>query len=146
MAKLNKVKLPSELYTDTFLKMAKYYADKFITEKGYGKWLAEYQAMLEAGQFRPGFLRSAYICIKQGKAESFGFIKFDAINHICVLALDATRNMLSNERYAIQLITGEIAVDDNDVELTGLQLEEAMTLCKEMNEEAEEELFKIIRI
>ena len=146
MAKRNSVNIPKELNSDIFLKMVKYYADRFIANKGYGKWLAEYQAMLDAGQLRPNMLRSMYICIKQGKAENLGFIKFDAVNHICVLALDATRNILDNERFAIRLITGEIAVDDNGMELTDLSLTTATTICEEMNKEAEEELFKVTKL
>ena len=51
-----------------------------------------------------------------------------------------------SDLYEIRVITGEIALDDNGQELTGLSFEEAFSTCKSMNEEAEELLFKSCKI
>jgi hypothetical protein len=43
--------------------------------------------------------------------------------------------------YKIVIVTGETAVDDDDDEYTELEYDEAVEICKSLNEEAEEELF-----
>ena len=48
--------------------------------------------------------------------------------------------------YKICVITGEIAVDEDDDEYIELYYDEATQICKSLNEEAEEELFVIKRM
>lgn len=139
------VDVPPCIHTDQFMRFLKYYSDKFIRQKGFGRWLAEYQRMEANGLFTPEKLKQQYIDILFNKYK-YGFIYKQAVFYICINAEDATKAMLSmaaNTTYEIRLITGEIATDDDDEELTGLSLEEANDICKSMNNEAEEILFRV---
>lgn len=137
------VKLPQEIRTSQFLKFVRLYAKQFKANNGYGKWLAEYQEMDKLYWFdTPTILRDIYIDILLNNSTQPYIIR-DAAYYICTQALEATRALLSQRLFAICLITGEIALDDNDNELTGLSFENATTLCKTMNDEAEEILFRV---
>lgn len=136
-------KLPQEIRTGQFLKFVKLYAKRFKANNGYGKWLVEYQEMDKLHWFdTPNILRDIYIDILLDTSTQPYIIR-DAIYYICTQALEATKALLSRQLFDIRLITGEIALDDNDNELTGLSLEKATALCKTMNDEAEEILFKV---
>lgn len=140
---LKTVKLPQEIRTSQFLKFVRLYAKQFKANNGYGKWLAEYQEMDKLHWFdTPNILRDIYIDILLNTSTQPYIIR-DAVYYICTQALEATRVLLSQRLFAICLITGEIALDDNDNELTGLSFENATTLCKVMNDEAEEILFRV---
>lgn len=136
------VKIPPYVYTDQFLRFLKHFANKFRAQKGFGRWLAEYQRMDTNGLFSPEKLKEQYIDILYNKYK-YGFICKQAVLYICINAEDATKAMLSKASYEIRLITGEIAVNDDDEELTDLQLEEAKLICQSMNDEAEELLFRV---
>lgn len=140
---LKTVKLPPEIKTNQFLKFVRLYAKQFKTNNGYGKWLAEYQEMDKLYWFdTPTILRDIYIDILLNNSTQPYIIR-DAVYYICTQALEATKALLSRQLFAICLITGEIALDDNDNELTGLSFENATILCKAMNDEAEEILFRV---
>lgn len=142
---LKAIKLPPEIRTGQFLKFVRLYAKQFKTNNGYGKWLAEYQEMDRLHWFNtPAILRDIYIDILLSNSTR-PYIVRDATYYICTQALEATKALLSQRVFAICLITGEIALDDNDNELTGLSFEKATGLCKTMNDEAEEILFKVIK-
>lgn len=136
------IKLPQEIETLQFLRMASYYASRFKATLGYGRWLKEYEYMDKNGMFNPSRLREEFKKILQNNFKG-SFIIYDAIYHICIEALEATKALIEDTFYDIRTITGEIAEDDNGVPLTGLSLSDALRICKEMNEEAEEHLFDI---
>ena len=98
--------------------------------------------MDESGWFKPEKLREFYADILKG-ASTLSFIYKDAVCYICTQALNATKTFASVNSFDIRVITGEIAINDNDEELTGLSMEEAISICDSMNEEAEEILFRV---
>lgn len=134
--------IPQIINTSQFLRFAAVYANKFKANKGYGRWLVEYRKMEESGMLKPEKLRELYIKILNG-TNTLSYIYWDAVNHICIKALDAAKAFVSASLFEIRVITGEIAFDDNDEELKGLSLEDALSICKAMNEEAEELLFRV---
>lgn len=136
------IKIPSIVYTNTFLKFVEYYANKFKKTNGYGRWLAEYSRMDEQGMFEPKKLRELYIDILKGTSK-LTYIYWDAVNFICIYALDAAKAYEKDKQYEIRVITGEIALDDDDKKLIELSLEDAISICKAMNTEAEETLFNV---
>lgn len=140
---LKTIKLPQEIRTSQFLKFVRLYAKQFKANNGYGKWLAEYQKIDSLHWFdTPTILRDIYIDILLNNSTQPYIIR-DAVYYICTQALEATKALLSRQLFAVCLITGEIALDDNDNELTGLSFEKATGLCKTMNDEAEEILFRV---
>lgn len=136
------VEIPQVIYTDQFLRFVAVYANRFKATNGYGRWLAEYEHMDKADMFKPENIREQYIEILNGTSR-LSYIYWDAIHHIGIQALDATKAFVSADSFEIRVITGEIAFDDNDEELTGLSMEEAISICNAMNEEAEELLFRV---
>lgn len=136
------IEIPQVIYTDQFLRFVVVYVNKFKANNGYGRWLAEYKRMDEHGWFKPKKLREFYIDILKG-ISTLSYIYWDVVNNICIQALDAAKTFASVNSFDVRVITGEIAVNDDDEELTGLSMEEALSICKAMNEEAEELLFRV---
>lgn len=136
------VEIPEVIYTDQFLRFVAVYANRFKATNGYGRWLAEYKRMDEQGMFKPEKLRELYIKILDG-SNTLSYIYWDAVHYICIQALDAAKAFASANSFDVRVITGEIAVNDNDEELTCLSMEEAISICNAMNEEAEELLFRV---
>ena len=136
------VEIPQVIYTDQFLRFVVVYVNKFRATNGYGRWLAEYKRMDEQGMFKPEKLRELYIKILDG-SNTLSYIYWDAVHYICIQALDAAKAFASANSFDVRVITGEIAVNDDDEELTGLSMEEAISICNAMNEEAEELLFRV---
>lgn len=136
------VEIPQIIYTDQFLRFVAVYADKFKATNGYGRWLAEYKQMDEQGMFKPEKLKELYIKMLDG-SNTLSYIYWDAVHYICVQALNATETFASANSFDVRIITGEIAVNDDNEELTGLSIEEAISICNAMNEEAEELLFRV---
>lgn len=134
--------IPQIINTSQFLRFAAVYANKFKANKGYGRWLAEYKRMDKANMFKPEKLRELYIKILDG-SNTLSYIYWDAVHYICIQALDAAKAFASANSFDVRVITGEIAVNDDDEELTGLSMEEAISICNAMNEEAEELLFRV---
>lgn len=128
-----------------FLKFTEIYANRFIQTKGYGKWLYEYEVARTQGLFEPQALRKHYIDILLSRF-SLDFQYKCAVYYICLRAEDATKAYVDarvNALYSIIVFTGEIATDDDDDPYTDLSYDEAIEICNALNEEAEEELFKI---
>lgn len=136
------VEIPQVIYTDQFLRFVAIYANRFKASNGYGKWLVEYKRMDESGWFKQEKLRELYIDILKD-TSTLSYIYKDAVHYICIQALDAAKAFASANSFEIRVITGEIAVNDDDEELTGLSMEEAISICNAMNEEAEELLFRV---
>lgn len=136
------VEILQVIYTDQFLRFVAIYANRFKASNGYGKWLVEYERMDESGWFKPEKLRELYIDILKD-TSTLSYIYKDAVHYICIQALDAAKAFASVNSFDIRVITGEIAVNDDDEELTDLSLEEAISICDSMNEEAEELLFRV---
>lgn len=136
------VEIPQVIYTDQFLRFVAIYANRFKATNGYGRWLAEYRRMDEQGMFKPEKLRELYVKILDG-SNTLSYIYWDAVHYICIQALDAAKAFASANLFDVRVITGEIAVNDDDEELTGLSMEEAISICNAMNEEAEELLFRV---
>ena len=132
------IEIPKAIYTDQFLRFVAVYANRFKAAKGNGRWLAEYKRMDEQGMFKPEKLRELYIKILDG-SNTLSYIYWDAVHYICTQALDATKA----NSFEIRVITGEIALSDDDKELKDLSMKEAITICKAMNDEAEEYLFRV---
>lgn len=137
------VEIPQVIYTDQFLKFVAIYANRFKATNGYGRWLAEYKRMDEQGMFKPEKLRELYIDNILKDTSTLSYIYWDAVHYICIQALDAAKAFASANSFDVRVITGEIAVNDDDEELTGLSMEEAISICNAMNEEAEELLFRV---
>lgn len=136
------VEIPEVIYTDQFLIFVAVYANRFRATNGYGRWLVEYRQMDEQGMFKPEKLRELYIKILNG-SNTLSYIYRDAVHYICVQALNAAKAFASANSFDVRVITGEIAVNGDDEELTGLSMEEAISICNAMNEEAEELLFRV---
>lgn len=136
------VEIPQVIYTDQFLRFVAVYANRFKATNGYGRWLAEYRRMDEQGMFKPEKLRELYIKILDG-SNTLSYIYWDAVHYICVQALDAAKTFALTNSFEIRVITGEIAFNDGDEELKDLSMEEALAICKAMNDEAEELLFRV---
>lgn len=136
------VEIPEVIYTDQFLRFVTVYANRFKATNGYGRWLAEYRRMDEQGMFKPEKLRELYVDILKD-TSTLSYIYWDAVHYICIQALDATKAFVSANSFEIRVITGEIAFNDDNEELKDLSMEEALTICKAMNDEAEELLFRV---
>lgn len=128
-----------------FLKFVQVYTEKFRQNKGYGRWLHEYQVADEQGQFEPNAIRKNYIDILL-KRDNLNFHINCATYHIGIYAENAAKAYIDTRikaLYSIVVFTGEIATDDDDDPYTDLSYDEAVEICNLLNEEAEEELFKI---
>ena len=140
--------IPECINTPIFLKYVEHYYKRFRAQNGFGgRWLHEYQQMEKQGLFKPAVIRALYIKILND-TFTLGFIREQAIWYICVNAQDAAQAYLDNvesSSYKICVITGETAVDDDGDELIELTYDEAEQICKAMNEEAEEILFKVVK-
>lgn len=136
------VEIPDDIRTDQFLRFVDIYAKKFKASNGYGKWLAEYKLMESHAMFYPETLRRLYIDIIRDEFK-YSYIVKDAVNYICSQALRAVKAFVKVNSFEIRVITGEIAYNDDDEELANLSFEEAVSICKSMNEEAEELLFRV---
>ena len=136
------VEIPEVIYTNQFLKFVAVYANRFRMTKGFGRWLAEYKCMDKHGMFKPEKLRELYIKILDG-SNTLSFIYREAVHYICVQALDAAKAFALTNSFEIRVITGEIAFNNDDEELKDLSMEEALMICKAMNDEAEEPLFRV---
>lgn len=137
------VEIPEVIYTNQFLKFVEHYAKEFKKYNGYGKyWLKEWTRMEENGMFKPEKLRELYIKILDD-SNTLSYIYWEAVHCICIQALDAAKAFALTNSFEIRVITGEIAFNDNDEELKDLSMEEALAICKAMNDEAEELLFRV---
>ena len=141
--------IPEAVNLPIFLTFVDHYAKKFIAQNGFGRWLAEYQDMEARGLFAPNILRQLYIKILTDKFY-LDFQKKRAVWYIGSLAQDAAeayiqQNNVSQEPqyYKICVVTGETALDDDGDPFEGLDKEEAIQICKSLNDEIGEELFVI---
>lgn len=140
--------IPEIVNKPQFLKFVEVYAKKFKAQNGFGRWLHEYQDMDARGLFAPVILKALYIKILLDKFY-LGFIREQAVFYIGVHAQDAAEAYYKAREdylYKITVITGETALDDDDDEYINLEYDEAVEICKALNDEAEEELFYIKRM
>ncbi len=131
-----------------FIKFIEYYLKEWLSHKGWGRWLYEYQQMQDAGLFKPSIFKALYIKELEGTLN-MGFIKEEPIHYVGASALDAMKlysNTQQTHLYKICVITGEIAEDDDGDLYIELSYDEATQICKALNEEMEEELFKVERM
>lgn len=131
-----------------FLKFVEYYLNEWLKHCGWGRWLHEYQMMDKQGLFKPRIFKALYIKELKGTLN-MGFIKEEPIHYVGLSALDATKAFVDNTEsylYKICVITGEIAQDEDGDEYIELTHDEAIQICKYLNDEAEEELFKVQRM
>lgn len=142
MVKRYKKEIPTLVQSKCFLWFVSQFAEIFKASNGYGRWLHEYQQMDLKGWFTPEKLRELYIPILKG-SSALTYVYWDAVNNICTQALDHAMAFMEVQHYEIRTITGIIAVDDNNFPLIGLTLNYALKTCKAMNQEAEEELFRV---
>ena len=141
-------KIPDVIDKPQFLKFVEAYYKRFRASNGFGRWLHEYKDMENRGLFKPAIIRTLYKQILLGTFH-LGFIRQQAIYYIGISAQDAADAYYKAREdylYKIVLITGEIAVDDDDDEYKELEYEEANEICKALNDEAEEELFYVKRM
>lgn len=134
--------------TPVFLKFVEYYLNVWLNHSGWGRWLHEYTVMKEQGIFKPKVIKALYIKELKGTLH-MGFIKEEPIHYVGVYAIDATKSYydsVENQLYKICVITGETAVDEDGDELIELSFTEAEQICASLNDEAEEELFKIVKM
>lgn len=159
---INPEDLPLVIDTPCFLWFVEYYTQFFFRQngrhywirhdgsyakwrknhRGYGRWLNEYRLMDAQGMFTPERLQELYKPILMDTSK-LPYIQWDAVNYICSRAQQMSEQFIIHQTYEIRIITGELALDDNDRELTGLSLNSALKLRNAMNEEAEEELFVV---
>ena len=140
--------IPDVIDKPQFLKFVEVYTKKFRANNGFGRWLHEYQDMEARGLFKPAIVKALYKKILQDNFY-LGFIREQAIYYIGVFAQDAAEAYYKAREdylYKITIITGETAVDDDDDEYTELEYDEAVEICKTLNDEAEEELFFVKRM
>lgn len=140
--------IPDVIDKPQFLKFVEVYTKKFRANNGFGRWLHEYQDMEARGLFKPAIIKALYKKILQDNFH-LGFIREQAVYYIGVFAQDAAEAYYKTcdaYLYKITIITGETAVDDDDDEYTELEYNEAIEICKALNEEAEEELFFVKRM
>lgn len=144
--------LPPEIESPKFLKFTGVYACKFKEQKGFGKWLAEYQQMEMLGQFEPKVLRSMYAAILQDKFTQSFIIK-QAVYYICQQAYEATILAEAKEEekranlYAIlDTLSLHTAQDEDNEDLVNLEKDEAVMICSAMNEDALDEIYKVIKM
>lgn len=131
-----------------FLKFVEYYLNEWLSHCGWGRWLHEYQVMDAQGLFKPRIFKALYIKELKGTLN-MGFIKEEPVHYVGLSALDATKSFVDNTdsyQYKICVITGEVAQDDDGDEYIELTYDEATQICKSLNDEAEEILFKIQRM
>lgn len=141
-------RLTNILNTPIFLKFIEHYTAEFKANNGFGRWLHEYQDLENLGMFKPAIVRDQYIKMLKGQF-ALGFIRGTAFWYIGVYAQDAAEAYyasIDTSLYKICVITGEIALDEDDDEYIELSYDEANQICKALNEEAEEELFIVKRM
>jgi hypothetical protein len=128
-----------------FIKFVEYYLNDWLKHCGWGRWLHEYQVMEKQGLFKPNIFKVLYIKELKGTLN-MGFIREEPIHYVGLSAIDATKAYYDAKEsylYKICVITGEIAQDDDGDEYIELTYDEATQICKSLNDEAEEILFKI---
>lgn len=138
-------KIPIVVDKPQFLKFVEIYTEKFRQNAGFGRWLHEYDDMDAKGLFKPNIVKALYKKILLG-TFCLGYIRKHAIYYIGIYAQDAAESyyeLREKHLYKIVVITGETAVDEDDDEYIDLAYDEAVEICKALNEEAEEELFFI---
>lgn len=131
-----------------FIKFVDYYLKEWLNHKGWGRWLYEYQQMQDAGLFKPSIFKALYIKELEGTLN-MGFIKEEPIHYVGASAIDAISAYYDAQQdslYKICVITGEIAEDDDGDLYIELSYDEAKQICEALNEEMEENLFKIERM
>ena len=126
--------IPQAIYTTLFLKFVDYQAKLFKSHNGFGRWLYEYKSMEEQGLFEAKQLRKQIIYILCGR-YTLGFICKQAIWYIYCNALDATLDYIEGSTFDIRVNDTDIALDDDDIELTGLTFNDAIITCRQMNED-----------
>lgn len=139
---MNKEELTKLLNSEEFMQNLKIFAAKFKSNKGYGRWLAEYQRMDKQGLFTAKSLKEQYIKILKD-ISPLQYLYWEAIHYIGSQALDATKEYFDNCYCDIRAITGEIAEDENGEELIYLEVSEAKALCAQMNKELGENIFVV---
>ena len=134
--------------TPIFLKFVEHYLNDWLKHYGWGRWLHEYQVMYEQGLFKPKIFKALYIKELEGTLH-MGFIREEPIHYVGVYAIDATKAYYDSKEsylYKICVITGETAMDEDGDEYVELTFDEATQICKSLNDEAEEELFKLVKM
>lgn len=139
---MEKEELYKLINSEEFISNLRVYADKFKKSKSFETWPAEYKKIEAAGYFEPKVLKDSFIKVLRD-VSALRYIYWEAIHYIGLQALDKTADDVNRYYYEIRCITGEIAEDDNGEELIYLDLETANAVCKSMNDEAEELLFKV---
>lgn len=138
-------KIPDILYSSIFLKFVEHYAKKFREQNGYGRWLHEYADLESKGMFKPAIIRDQYIKMLKGQFY-LGYIRGTAFWYIGVYAQEAAEayyNSISSSLYKVCVITGETALDEDGDEYIELSYDEAIQICKALNEEIDENLFEV---
>lgn len=148
MSSSRTIKIPAYLYSEKFLEYISEYANRFIKNNGFGRWIKEYQYMESKNQFSAKYLQKEYIKIIT-EQSNLDFQRKQAVYFCCVYAHDDVKHYyddVTNFKWKVCVITGETAVDDDDDELIDLEYSEALQICDAMNDEAEEDLFVIKRM
>lgn len=135
--------IPLAIYSLLFIKFVSAQIKQFKQQNGFGRWLVEYQDMDNKGLFEPKQIRKQFIKILCGTYD-LGFIRKQAIWYICLNALDAIKDYDEDSIFDIRLsTTGEIALDDDDNELDCLSLDDAISICLQMNTEEGKLLYNV---
>lgn len=135
-------KIPEIVYTELFAKYIQEYVPIFMADRRMGRALREHDYMMQNGSFTPANIRRQYVYILKNCYDG-NFLAMQAYWYIGINAYEAACRYAQNNFFQIKVITGEIALDDDGDELTGLSFDEALAICKSLNEEAEEILFRV---
>ena len=142
-----KAPIPETIYSKYFFKFLEEEYFFFRQNNGFGRWIKEYERAEAAGLFGLEPMREEFIKIQQNTSK-LDFQTRMAIYTIVMSAIRKTEhylNLLPNN-YEIRVITGEVAEDEDGDPLINLSKEEAFSICKALNIEAEELLFKVYNL
>lgn len=139
---MDKEKLYKLISSKEFICNLRLFVDKFKKSKSSGALCVEYKKISATGYLEPQALKDNFIKVLKDINTS-QFLYWEAIHYIGLQALEKTIDDIDSYYYEIRCITGEVAEDDNGEELIYLDFNEANSICKSMNDEAEEILFKV---
>lgn len=139
---MKKEELYKLINSEEFTNNLQLFIDKFKKSKSTEELCAEYKKLSIAGYLEPKVFKDNFTKILKD-ISALQFLYWEAIHYIGLQALNKTLDDIDSYYYEIRCITGEVAEDDNGEELIYLDFDEADIICRSMNDEAEEILFRV---
>lgn len=123
------------IHTNAFLLSLSTRAKAFKQNKGFGRWIKEYQRMDEQGLFEPKALKQ--LCLDMlNDSFKLGFICKQAVYAIYVYAIDDTIAYLRDNSFIIYNSDGSLYKDEDGDTMEDLEFLEALDICKAINDDA----------